>query len=345
MSHQSLGPARRRLNAAFGKAGSVLTWILGYPQAPSGATAATTRANAIRFVCDRVDNMFRTNRYDVREYDDIVEIVRNPTAGLIKTTAIVHFRPVLDTVPEFLISKLASLTDSLDCKGVFISWMSEYSQYAIQIAEANEILLYRLNPDGQCCPRNRAAEDFDQRSRSKANPWTGWIWVALVLVAGAALYLGPVILFYGEKQIREAIGFSWYIKLVSANGVLCLGVLFSLIWGQGKRRAWRWPSNVLRSVVSFGLLVINIALIFACIYLGRSEQYPGSFTPPFHSRTQALYFSATTLTTVGYGDIHPNEDWARQAVLIELAVTISIVGVAFAGLGNRLASREVPPIG
>jgi hypothetical protein len=250
---------------------------------------------------------------------------------------------VLETVAVGPIYKLASDKKSLDCPAVFVSWLNGYSEDAIRVAESNEIFLYRLEPDGSWIPQNKRAEEFDKRNSFEAPSWIAWLFFVLLLIGIGVLYFGPLIFFYAEKPLRKAFGFSHYIEAVAVVGAACLGVLFSLIWGQASGRAWRWPASAARSVIAFGVLVVNIAIVFACVYLARSEQYPGSFSVRLQSHMQALYFSSTTLATVGYGDITPTltrvGDWAQGAVLIEMAVTLSIVGVAFAGLGSRLAPR------
>lgn len=58
---------------------------------------------------------------------------------------------------------------------------------------------------------------------------------------------------------------------------------------------------------------------------------------------QALYFSAVTSTTLGYGDVFPVASGAQQRVIIQLAVTFvfitAFVGVILGRLGN-LHKRE-----
>ena len=250
---------------------------MGRPRPPRGEHVATSRANALRFVCERVDKLFPASKYDIRDCGDIIELARSPTSSLTSSTAIVHFRPVLETVPVGPISKLASYKTSLGCPAVFVSWLQDYSDDAIAVAESNEILLYRLEPDGSWIPQNKAAEDHDKKNSLDAPPLIAWLSVVLVLTAIGALYFGPLILFSAEKLLRKALGFSGYIETVAVIGAVCLGVLFSLIWGQASGRAWRWLASAARSVIAFGVLVVNIVIIFACVYLARSEQYPGSF--------------------------------------------------------------------
>ena len=58
--------------------------------------------------------------------------------------------------------------------------------------------------------------------------------------------------------------------------------------------------------------------------------------------TSVFYFSFTTLTTVGYGDITPVSDWAQALTVVE-ALTGQILLVAivarFVGMQIRQSSR------
>src|SRR5262249_51476624 len=139
----------------------VLLRVMGQPRPPRGEHVATSRANALRFVCERVDELFPASRYDIRDCGDIIELTRSPTSGLTSSTAIVHFRPVLETVPVGPISKLASYKRSLGCPAVFVSWLQDYSDDAVAAAESNEIRLYRLEPDGSWTPQNKHAVNLD----------------------------------------------------------------------------------------------------------------------------------------------------------------------------------------
>lgn len=61
---------------------------------------------------------------------------------------------------------------------------------------------------------------------------------------------------------------------------------------------------------------------------------------------QSFYFTIVTLTTVGYGDLHPTTDDTRlfTAFFILLGVTIVVSSISFVGSGylqRRTEHREV----
>ncbi len=85
---------------------------------------------------------------------------------------------------------------------------------------------------------------------------------------------------------------------------------------------------------------IMLAFLWAFIYSLVESFSPGSFrfervdvTDP-HAFYHLLYFSFTTLTTVGYGDITPLTDQARSFVMIEQFAGVFFVGVLIARLAG-----------
>lgn len=83
-----------------------------------------------------------------------------------------------------------------------------------------------------------------------------------------------------------------------------------------------------------------LAFLWAFIYALIESFRPGSFTlgnvelrqPDIYFHQ--LYFSFTTLTTTGLGDITPVTDQARSLVIIEQFVGVFFVGVLIARLAG-----------
>ncbi len=90
------------------------------------------------------------------------------------------------------------------------------------------------------------------------------------------------------------------------------------------------------------LLYLNFALMFFTIYRLLDNLLPGSFSnvksgAEFGSGATLLYFSFSTLTTVGYGDIVPLHPLARNLANLE-----AVVGQLYpATLLARLVSLEL----
>ena len=57
-----------------------------------------------------------------------------------------------------------------------------------------------------------------------------------------------------------------------------------------------------------------------------------------HTRVDALYFTMSTLTTVGFGDVHATGQTARVLVLVQMVFNIVFVTTAAALLSSRIRS-------
>ncbi|MFH2020666.1 MAG: potassium channel family protein [archaeon] len=74
-------------------------------------------------------------------------------------------------------------------------------------------------------------------------------------------------------------------------------------------------SDVLFGAIS---VYIIIGITFGVLFSLISIAYPGSFTAGENSWSDLVYFSFSTLTTVGYGDIVPITTLARSLSVIEM---------------------------
>jgi hypothetical protein len=86
--------------------------------------------------------------------------------------------------------------------------------------------------------------------------------------------------------------------------------------------------------------------VFAVAYLEMADADAGSFSEPL-SRTDALYYTVTVFSTVGFGDIIPKTDLARVATTVQMLlgdllvvglVLNVMVGAVKAGLHRRAAA-------
>lgn len=85
------------------------------------------------------------------------------------------------------------------------------------------------------------------------------------------------------------------------------------------------------------LIAVFYALVvfFSVIYLGIASQ-PDEFVG-LTDRVDSLYFTMTTLTTVGYGDIYAAGTTARIAVTTQLFLDVVFVGLTARVVGPALA--------
>jgi voltage-gated potassium channel len=85
----------------------------------------------------------------------------------------------------------------------------------------------------------------------------------------------------------------------------------------------RFPAHQIRTVVLTLLAFVTVALVFSTLYLTVASD----FIPRKLDLAQAVYFSFVTISTLGYGDIHPHTENAIAAQM--LVVTELIVGLYF----------------
>jgi voltage-gated potassium channel len=106
----------------------------------------------------------------------------------------------------------------------------------------------------------------------------------------------------------------------------------------------RYPG--LRAVEALAAAIPLFLLLFAAAYLRMADADAGAFSEPL-SRTDALYFTITVFSTVGFGDITPKTDLARVATMVQMLGDLLVVGLVLrlmvgavkAGLRRRAAGQ------
>lgn len=84
---------------------------------------------------------------------------------------------------------------------------------------------------------------------------------------------------------------------------------------------------VQRAVEAVAVSAPLVLLLFASAYVAVSGHSVGSFGGQL-THTEALYFTVTVFSTVGFGDITPTSDPARLLVTAQMIIDIVILGVA-----------------
>ena len=110
----------------------------------------------------------------------------------------------------------------------------------------------------------------------------------------------------------------------------------------------RYPG--LRAIEALAAAIPLFLLVFATAYLRMADADAGAFSEPL-SRTDALYFTITVFSTVGFGDITPKTDLARVATMVQMLGDLLVVGLVLhlmvgavkAGLQRRGAASAGSP--
>ena len=123
---------------------------------------------------------------------------------------------------------------------------------------------------------------------------------------------------------RSSWWWRWYFRIpmdraITATTVigLVIGVLalFAIIAWQ-IREIMRSEHPVVRAVEALAFAIPVYVLLFATIYFLMAHAQSAAFGVPL-SRTDAMYFSATVFTTVGFGNIAAQSETAR--IIVDIA--------------------------
>lgn len=113
----------------------------------------------------------------------------------------------------------------------------------------------------------------------------------------------------------------------SAAVLLVVGLLVFVgvvIWQVRAVLRSRYPG--LRAVEALAAAIPLFLLLFAAAYLRMADADAGAFSEPL-SRTDALYYTITVFSTVGFGDITPKTDLARVATMVQMLGDLLVVGL------------------
>jgi voltage-gated potassium channel len=94
-------------------------------------------------------------------------------------------------------------------------------------------------------------------------------------------------------------------------------------WQVRKIAGARYPG--VKAAETLGLIFPLYLLIFASTYYVMARASATAFTEPL-TRTDALYFTVTVFSTVGFGDIAPKSELARVILIVQMIGDLAILG-------------------
>jgi voltage-gated potassium channel len=131
--------------------------------------------------------------------------------------------------------------------------------------------------------------------------------------------------------------------------VVAVTVVYFLLPVPGRMRESSWTLLFAAGVIVLGLLVVamirrllhadidararSLIVLLSCVVLFFSwanvtlSRIPGQFTE-LHTKIDSLYFSISTLATVGFGDVHADGQLARAAVTLQILFNLVFLGTA-----------------
>jgi voltage-gated potassium channel len=142
--------------------------------------------------------------------------------------------------------------------------------------------------------------------------WTVLRVAASIVVVTAVYYLLPF--------DRSVIGVA--VTLLVAGLVVFVGLVAFQVRAI---TASTFPG--LRAIEALATSVPLFLALFASTYFVMARLSPGSFTAPL-TRTDALYFTVTVFSTVGFGDITAKTETARLVVTGQMIADLVVLGLA-----------------
>jgi voltage-gated potassium channel len=90
-----------------------------------------------------------------------------------------------------------------------------------------------------------------------------------------------------------------------------------------------------------GLLtgIVGGVTFFALVDYITAISIQGEFVD-LHTKTDGLYFALTTLTTVGFGDVHAQGQVARGLLVVQLAFNVVVITTAASVLARSIGARR-----
>ena len=160
--------------------------------------------------------------------------------------------------------------------------------------------------------------DLEPAARPEARPPRRTIVRAVLRAAGSTAAL--VAIYYLLPLDRSS---TWVAVTMLAIGlaVLIALVVFQVRWILRSR----FPG--LRGVEALATSIPLFLLLFASTYVVLAAISASNFSEPL-TRTDALYFTVTVFSTVGFGDITAKTEAARLVVTGQMIVDLVAVGLA-----------------
>lgn len=163
-----------------------------------------------------------------------------------------------------------------------------------------------------------------------------WTTFGLGLAACVLVSWLPLVVAQAVDRAAPIVG--WSLLFEAAWVGL---VVFWLLPGNWSRPASGrvLPGSVVAPWTVVGALLSTVGL-FTAMYWSLSTDDPTAFSEPL-TRIDAIYFTLTSFTTTGFGDISAASQSARALVSLQLAVGLFLLAGAFAVVLGRVGNRGV----
>jgi voltage-gated potassium channel len=134
-----------------------------------------------------------------------------------------------------------------------------------------------------------------------------------------AIVAGLVAVYYVLPLDERSWVFGLFMGLTALAGL----VLLTLRWA---RKILESTRPLVRATQALVFLLTVLVLSFAAVYYALEHSVAGEL-PGLETKTDALYFTVTMLSTVGFGDIVPAGQTARAIATVQMLFDLAFVGV------------------
>jgi voltage-gated potassium channel len=151
--------------------------------------------------------------------------------------------------------------------------------------------------------------------------WRRWAHLALILAAVVAVYfVVPV-----SRELQPS-------TVVRGLGAI---VILALMAGGVVRQLRLHLDDTDRRMDGLIVSITVVMAVFSFCFFALEQRDPSQFDG-LNTRLDALYFTAATAATVGFGDVHAVGQGARAMVLVQMVFNVVFIGTAVALLSSRI---------
>ena len=136
----------------------------------------------------------------------------------------------------------------------------------------------------------------------------------------AALTSTVLVVLYYELPLTGTLEASTVVLLLAGLAVFAGVISWQL------RAILRSQYPALRAIEALAFAIPLFLLVFAAAYVKLADTQAHAFTEPLN-RTDALYFTITVFSTVGFGDIAPVATAARVTTMVQMLGDLVVVGL------------------
>ncbi len=162
--------------------------------------------------------------------------------------------------------------------------------------------------------------DLDASGVLPAGSEWGWRLIVRSALSILGLTIGLLALYALVPVPSDSSGAAAILSMISGL------VLFVVLVGWRIHRIMGDQHPVLRAIEALALALPLLIVIFAFSYLTLSRADPASFSEHL-GRVDAFYYTVSTLTTVGFGDITADSAGARILVTVQMLFDLALIAV------------------